>query len=114
MGRYALRRAVTSVGLLALSSIVIFVIMRVIPGDPTLTKLGSDQIDIDPKAYAAVRHSLGLDHSLGYQYVHWISGIVHWDFGRSYFSQYPVTSLISSAAGPTLELTLFALALGVL
>jgi peptide/nickel transport system permease protein len=113
MWKYALRRAVTSVGLLALSSILIFVVLRVIPGDPTITKLGGDQTGVDPAAYAAVRHSLGLDHSLGYQYVHWMEGVVQWNFGKSYFSQFPVTSLIAAAAGPTIELALFALVLGV-
>ena len=44
-------------------------------------------------------HELGLDRSLGYQYVHWIGGVVRGNFGKSYYSQFPVTTLISERVG---------------
>lgn len=103
-----------SIGLLALSSVLIFIVLRAIPGDPTLTRLGGTEIGASPQAIKALRHSLGLDRSLGYQYIHWVGGVLHWDFGRSYFSQFPVTTLIQAGAGPTVELTVCALLLGVL
>ena len=114
MFTYVLRRAVTSVGLLLLSSILIFVVLRLIPGDPTVLKLGGSGTDVDPRAFEALRHELGLDRSLPYQYLHWIDGVLHWDFGLSYFSQYPVTTLITDRAGATIQLTLVALLLGLL
>jgi peptide/nickel transport system permease protein len=114
MATYVLRRAVTSVGLLVLSSILIFVVLRLIPGDPTVLKLGGSGTDVDPRAFEALRHELGLDRSLPYQYLHWIDGVLHWDFGLSYFSQYPVTTLITDRAGATIQLTLVALLLGLL
>jgi peptide/nickel transport system permease protein len=114
MAAYALRRAVTSVGLLVLSSVLIFVVLRLIPGDPTVLKLGGSGEEVDPRALAALRHELGLDRSLAYQYVHWIDGILHGDFGLSYFSQYPVTTLITERAPATLELTVTALLIGLL
>jgi hypothetical protein len=58
------RRTATSIALLALTSVVIFVVMRVIPGDPTITKLGGSIRDLDPQTLRDVRHQLGLDHSL--------------------------------------------------
>jgi peptide/nickel transport system permease protein len=97
-----------------LSSVLIFVVLRLIPGDPTISKLGGGMTDIDPRAYAALRHQLGLDRSLTYQYVHWINGLLHGNFGHSYFSQFSVTTLIKERAGSTIELATAALVLGLL
>ena len=94
------RRTATSIALLALTSVVIFVVMRVIPGDPTITKLGGSIRDLDPQTLRDVRHQLGLDHSLPVQYEHWVAGMLHGNFGLSYFSQYPVTTLVSRAHLP--------------
>ena len=112
MSRYVLRRVVTSLGLVVLSSVLIFLVMRVIPGDPTLTKLGGTIKDVDPRALDAVRHELGLDRSLPAQYVDWVGGIFRGDFGRSYFSQFPVTTLISQRIGATVELAAMAMLIG--
>lgn len=114
MVTYVLRRAVTSVGLLVLSSVLIFVVLRLIPGDPTVLKLGGSGTDIDPRAFEALRHELGLDRSLAYQYVRWIDGILHGDFGLSYFSDYPVRGLIADRAGATFQLAVVSLLLGLL
>lgn len=114
MAAYVLRRVITSVGLLVLSSVLIFVVLRLIPGDPTITKLGGSATGFDPRALEALRHELGLDRSLTYQYVHWIGGILHGDFGRSYFSQFPVTKLITQGAASTLQLATASLILGLL
>jgi peptide/nickel transport system permease protein len=107
------RRTVTSIALLALSSVVIFVVMRVIPGDPTITKLGGSIRDLDPQTLRDVHHQLGLDHSLAVQYERWVAGMLHGNFGLSYFSQYPVTTLLSQRIFPTLQLSLTAFVLGV-
>jgi peptide/nickel transport system permease protein len=114
MGSYVLKRFVTSVGLLVLSSMLIFFILRVIPGDPTITALGGAIPDVDPRALIAVRHELGLDRSLVYQYWHWISGVVRGDFGKSYYSQFSVTALISARVAPTLQLAGVSFVLGLL
>jgi peptide/nickel transport system permease protein len=96
------------------SSILIFLVMRVIPGDPTLTKLGGSIKNVDPKAIAAIRHELGLDKSLPAQYLDWVGGILHGSFGHSYFSQFPVTTLISQRIGATIELAVLAMLIGLL
>jgi len=54
MAIYVLRRVVTSIGLLILSSVLIFVVLRLIPGDPTITKLGGGMTAIDPRAFQAI------------------------------------------------------------
>jgi peptide/nickel transport system permease protein len=114
MAAYAVRRAITSVGLLVLSSVLIFVVLRLIPGDPTVLKLGGSGEEVDPRALAALRHELGLDQSLPSQYVHWVTGMLHGDFGLSYFSQYPVGELIAERAPATLQLTVVSLFIGLL
>jgi peptide/nickel transport system permease protein len=112
MKTYVLLRLVTSIGLLILSSIMIFCLLRVIPGDPTITKLGGSIQGVDPRAITAIRHELGLDRSLPAQYVHWVGGIVQGNFGQSYYSQFPVTTLVTQRIGATLELALVAMLLG--
>jgi peptide/nickel transport system permease protein len=114
MKAYVARRVMTSIGLLFLSSIVIFCLMRVIPGDPTITKLGGAIQGVDPRALKAIRHQLGLDQSIPEQYVHWIGGIFRGNFGRSYYSQFPVTTLITERIGATVELAVAALLLALL
>jgi peptide/nickel transport system permease protein len=114
MRRYVVRRLLTSVGLLVLSSILIFCLLRVIPGDPTITKLGGSIEGVDPRALQAIRHDLGLDRSLPDQYIRWVGGIVRGDFGQSYYSQFPVTTLITQRIAATIELAVFAIVLGLL
>ena len=114
MLRYVFRRAITSFVLLVLSSIVIFVVLRVIPGDPTITKLGGSIRGVNPRALQTIRHQLGLDQSLPEQYIHWIGGVFHGDFGTSYFSQFPVTTLVSQRIGATVELAVLAMVIGLL
>ena len=115
MRSYVLQRLAVSIGLLVLSSMLIFALMRVIPGDPTITKVaGGEGASANAEALRAVRHELGLDRSLPSQYVHWVGGALHGDFGKSYFSTFPVTTLISQRIGATLELAVMALLFGLL
>jgi len=113
MTAYVLRRIGVSLGLLFVSSILIFCLMRVIPGDPTITKVaGGTGASADARALRALKHDLGLDRSLPEQYVAWVGGALHGDFGRSYFSEFPVTTLLSQRIGATLELALLSLVFG--
>jgi peptide/nickel transport system permease protein len=112
MARYVAKRLVTSIGLLFLSTIVIFLLMRVIPGDPTITKLGGSIKEVDESTLAQIRHDLGLDESLPRQYVTWVSGVFQGDFGSSYFSQFSVTTLIGQRIGATLLLALMSMVIG--
>jgi peptide/nickel transport system permease protein len=116
MAPWVLKRVAVSIGLLILSSILIFCLMRVIPGDPTITKVAASGTGggANLRTLRAVRHELGLDHSLLHQYLTWVGGILHGDFGKSYFSQFPVTTLITQRIGATLELAVMALLLGLL
>lgn len=112
MRKYVLTRVATSIVMLVATSLLIFIALRLLPGDPVLTKYGATP-GITPKAIEQIRHGLGLDRPLVLQYFSWIGGMLHGDFGRSFFSQYSVTSLIASSLPPTLELTLLAMVVAV-
>ena len=114
MLRYVLRRLVTSFALLILGSMAVFLLMRVIPGDPTITKLGGTIKDVNGETLAGIRAELGLDKSIPEQYLDWVSGIVHGDFGASYFSQFSVTALVEQRYGATLLLAFMAMVIGTL
>ena len=114
MLRYVLRRLVTSFALLILGSMVVFLLMRVIPGDPTITKLGGSIKEVVKSTLEGIRAELGLDKSIPAQYVDWVSGILHGDFGASYFSQFSVTSLVEQRYGATLLLAFMSMIIGIL
>lgn len=112
MTGFVAKRVLTSLGLLVLTSIVIFLLMRVIPGDPTITKLGGTIKEVDEETLREIRRELGLDKSIPEQYLSWVGGIVQGDFGNSYFSQFPVTTLILQRLGATILLAVMAMAIG--
>jgi peptide/nickel transport system permease protein len=111
---YVVRRLVASVGLLILGSMVVFLLMRVIPGDPTITKLGGTIKDVDQETLDSIRAQLGLDESIPRQYLDWVGGILHGDFGASYFSQFSVTALVEQRYGATLLLAFMSMVIGLL
>ena len=80
MTAYLLRRLGLFVVSLFVSSIIIFVLLRLVPGDLAHVLGG---INATPERLAVLRHQLGLDRSLVSQYGHWIGGAMHGDFGRS-------------------------------
>ena len=114
MLRYVFRRLITSIALLILGSMLVFCLMRVIPGDPTITKLGGSIKEVDEATLQGIRSQLGLDESLPQQYLDWVSGVVRGDFGTSYFSQFSVTTLIEQRYGATLLLAFMAMLIGLL
>ena len=105
MGGFIIRRLIQTVAVLILVSILSFLLLHLIPGDPVLAMLG---IDAKPAQIEQLRHELALDQPIVMQYVHWVSGIFHGDLGRSiYFSEsvsqlmkdrLPITAYLSGIA----------------
>jgi peptide/nickel transport system permease protein len=108
---YALRRLLLTVPVLIVTSIFVFLLIRLVPGDPVRTMLG---FRATPGNIAAVRNQLGLDEPLTSQYWHWIIGVLHGDFGTDFVSHSPISSLLSTALPVTLEVTVLAMALALL
>lgn len=86
-------------------SALVFVVVRVLPGDPTDLILG---IERDPEVAARLRHSLGLDRPLAVQYADWLAGAARGDLGTSIQYDVPVGRLIASRLLVTLPLTVMA------
>lgn len=113
MARYVVRRLLWGVVLLALVSLVTFVLFYVLPsGDPAQLRAGRHA---SPETVAQIRRALGLDEPLWTQYWRFLKGLVlHFDLGYSYYSGAPVTSLIADRLPATLSLALGAVVLWVL
>jgi peptide/nickel transport system permease protein len=94
---------------------VVFLIMRVIPGDVTLLILGGDQTGrIDPQQLAAMRHQLGLDQPLAVQFGAWLWGVLRLDFGTSLWTGQPVIEEVLIRLPLSLEVAILATIVSVL
>ncbi len=93
------------------ASVVIFLVIEVIPGDPASFMMG---LNASPDAVAALREEMGLNLSLYARYFSWISGLVQGDFGISYTYKVPISGLIRDGVLISLPLALYALALTVI
>ena len=101
-----------SLGLsLAVASLVIFLAIEVVPGDPAAFMLG---MNAAPEAVAALRAELGLDGSLTERYLAWIGGMLTGDFGTSYTYRVPVGELVAARLWVSLPLTIYAMVLSTL
>jgi len=112
MAHYVAQRLV-SVLLLAFGiSVLVFLIIRLIPGDPAIVLLGTNAGD--PALVHRLHVQLGLDKPIPVQYVQWISGVVRGDFGYSYGQNLPVRSLFAQNFPYTLQLAVAGLALSLI
>lgn len=111
MLRYSLKRLL-SLGLsLLAASVVIFVAIEVVPGDPASYMLG---INAQPDTIAALREELGLNTSAVSRYIGWVGGMLHGDFGVSYTYRTPVADMIGERVMVSLPLAIYALTLSTL
>ena len=108
MQRYIVRRVAALAGTLVFVSLLVFAVVRVLPGDPALIMLG---IEASPDAVAKLREGLGLNRPVPVQYAEWAGRAVLGDLGRSIQYDVPVAGLIASRLSVTLPLTLMAAAL---
>lgn len=99
--------------MLIATSLLVFIVLRLLPGDPVITRLGSTP-GVDAETIARLREEAGLDAPIVVQYLRWVGGIFVGDFGQSYFNQFSVTELIAQRLPATLELTFIGIVLAVL
>lgn len=111
MRKYILKRLLSMIPAVFVVSVVIFLIIHLTPGDPAAVMLG-DQAD--PEAIAALREALGLNDPLPVQYLRWLGGVLQGDLGQSLYSDESMVSMLLSHLGPTLSLTVFALAISLI
>src|SRR6266700_7533721 len=110
MGGFLLRKLGAALVVLVLASMLVFVGVRALPGDPALA-LGAE--DRDPQVLAQIRHHYGLDKPLPVQYLRWVSLAARGDLGTDQ-RELSVSRTIVSRLPTTLELALLAILVAML
>lgn len=103
---YSLRRLALMVPVIVLVSIIIFILIRMIPGDAVSLMLNESA---DSEAAAEMRHDLGLDEPVAVQYLYWVRDALQGNLGTSLWTNNPVISEIGRALPVTIELTLLSM-----
>ncbi|MFC7650270.1 ABC transporter permease [Streptosporangium lutulentum] len=111
MTAYLLRRTLLLVISLLLASSVLFLLLRLLPGDPANSLLS---VGATPEQVAAARHEIGSDLPLPEQFASWIGRMATLDLGRSFISSLPVGPEIAGRLVVTAPLTILAFLLAVL
>jgi len=111
MLQYGARRVMSLMVSLLVASLVIFVALEIVPGDPAAYMLG---INAEPDTLAALRGELGLNRAAPLRYLDWIGGMVQGDFGISHTYRTPVAEMIAERLKVSLPLALYALGLSTL
>jgi peptide/nickel transport system permease protein len=108
--KYLLRRALFALGTLIGVSLIIFVVLRILPGDPLVAILGVEgHAKMAPADRAAIMHDLGLSDSLPVQYARWMRDIATGQLGKSFFRGDTVTDLILHRGPLSAEIAILAL-----
>ncbi|HEY2465454.1 MAG TPA: ABC transporter substrate-binding protein [Steroidobacteraceae bacterium] len=105
---YLAERVAVLLATLLAATVIVFVIVQVVPGDPVRYMMG---LQADPETVALMRHQLGLDAGPLQRYGSWVGGLLHADFGLSYTYRIPVTALLAERLQVSLPLALYALLL---
>lgn len=105
MKTFILRRFIQLVIMVFLTTLMVFLIMRFLPGDPVLVYISSNEInDASPKQIEQLRHKFGLDKPVAVQYVNWLGDLLHGDLGKSVINGTTVNEEIARALPKTMYL----------
>lgn len=108
---FIVRRLLLTIPMLLVMSIVVFLIIRLVPGDPVRTMLGFRATD---ENVAALRQQLGLDRPLLDQYLAWAGALLQGDLGQDIVSHAPLSQLLAQRLPVTFELTALSMLLAVI
>ncbi|MCB0130718.1 MAG: ABC transporter permease, partial [Caldilineaceae bacterium] len=109
--RYIIQRLLLTVVVLLGVTFAVFSIIQLVPGDPARVILG---VQANEQNVAALRERLGLNEPFLVQYGTWLRGVIRGDFGESLITGQPVGPQLAQRLPATLQLTLFALLIGIL
>jgi peptide/nickel transport system permease protein len=107
MSLFLVKRLITLIATLLATSIVVFLVLEVLPGNAAQILMGPDA---SPEAVVAMAHKLGLDRPALARYWDWVSGMLHGDLGLSYAYSTPVGELVLQRLALTVPLALMAMA----
>ena len=111
MSGYVVRRVLATLPVMAMVALIVFVMLRLTPGDPAAVLAGDMAT---PEQVARIREAMGLQLPLHQQFFAWVWQLLHGDLGVSLLSQAPVADLIADRAGPSFALAAGAITLSVL
>lgn len=111
MFAFLARRLLSTIPVLLIVAVLVFLMLRLTPGDPAAVLAGDAA---STEQIAQIRQNLGLDRSIPEQFGIWFGRMMSGDLGQSYYYKMPVTSLIAQRLEPTLSLALITMALAVL
>jgi peptide/nickel transport system permease protein len=106
--RYVVRRLAATAAAVVVTSIILFAVLRILPGDPIVVLIGESQTDVSPEVLARLRAEHGLDRPLYVQYARWGSRLLAGDLGRSIRSRQPVRDVLLPRVWPTAQIGLLA------
>ncbi|MEP7063994.1 MAG: glutathione ABC transporter permease GsiC [Betaproteobacteria bacterium] len=107
MFQYIVKRLLGLAPTLLLVGVMVFLFVHLLPGDPARLAAGPEAT---PETVQLVRQDLGLDRPLPQQFLRFVNGVAHWDFGRSLRTKRPVATEIAERFMPTFWLTLWSMA----
>src|SRR4051812_8841194 len=102
------RRLLSAIPVICLTSVIVFLLMRLLPGNPVLTLIAQSQSNVDEAAVQSIIVANNLDQPLYKQYFIWVGTLLTGDLGRSIINNQPVTEVLSSRLMPTLQIGLTA------
>ena len=117
MSSYILHRLLLFVPTLVGASILIFVLLRLVPGDIAeilVYQTGSESSAVQRRQIQQIRRELGLDRPIAAQYGDWVAGAVRGDFGQSYVQRRPVADILRERFPRSMELAILTLLLAVI
>lgn len=109
--KFIIRRVLLMIPILLGVSLITFIIVRFIPGDPVMVLLGADRRST-PEQIENIRRAYGLDQSYVVQYLKWLQHVVTGDLGKSLRTGRPLTQELGLRLPVTAQLTIFAAVLG--
>ncbi|GHU03953.1 peptide ABC transporter [Alphaproteobacteria bacterium] len=107
---FVLRRVIATIPVMAAVAVIVFLMLRLAPGDPVANLVGDSATAED---VARIRAQIGLNDSIFVQFTRWIGRILQGDFGESYFMKQSVLTLIGQRIAPTLSLSILTIVLTV-
>ena len=111
MAGYILRRVLSTLPVLAIVAVLVFLMLRLTPSDPAAIIAGDYA---NPQQIELIRERLGLNEPILKQFIIWIGGVLQGDFGESFFYKKQVAELIGERLEPTLSLSLLTILLVVM
>jgi peptide/nickel transport system permease protein len=114
MLRYTIRRFLLMIPTLFGVAVLVFLLLRAMPGDIVELRMLMDGGQVSPEALATERARLGLDQPLLYQFYDWVTGLMVGDFGISMWTGRPVIEEIGSRLGLSLQVAIMATILAVM